>query len=204
MPLTVALKSEFFKGNWLFSQLALRKSLRIKRLLNTRTGVFRKDCVGAGARPGQTFLWIILLSDSEGRRACLRASLSIWRDRHFNETDLALRQQTESDELLALSLSLSLIQLTKEMRQGFSPTCDLLTPKGIWPESGRYSIFLVCFFSFNPYGRVPGCFIGFSVLVSPSPNSRFFITVVVEVNWSEVEKNERRVCFALDCTKQAY
>ncbi len=63
VPLTVALKSEFFKGNWLFLLLDLCKSLRIKGLLNTRTG----DCVGAGARPGQTFLWIILLSDSEGK-----------------------------------------------------------------------------------------------------------------------------------------
>ncbi len=140
VPLTVALNSEFFKGNWLFLQLDLCKSLRIKRLLNTRTGVFRKDCVGAGARPGQTSLWIILLSDSEGRRACFRASLSIWRDCHFN--DRPCIAPTDGIRWIVLSL----IQFTKEMRRGFSRTCDLLTPKGIWPESGRYSIFLVCFF----------------------------------------------------------
>ncbi len=124
------------------------------------------------------------------RRACLRASLSIWRDCHFNETDLALHQQTVSDELF------SLIQFTKEMRRGFSRTCDLLTPKGIWPESGRYSIFLVCFFFFNPYGRVPGCFNGFSVLVSTSP-----IPVLYNRSGrSEVEKNERTVCFGLQAS----
>lgn len=97
------LKLDFFKGNWLFLQLDLCKSLQIKHLLNTGTGVLRKDCVGAGARRGQTFLWIILLSDSEGRRARLRASLSIWWDCHFNETDLALCQQTVSDESFSLS-----------------------------------------------------------------------------------------------------
>lgn len=36
---------------------------------------------------------------------------------------------------------------------------------------------------------MPGCFNGFSVLVSTSPTPVFFTTVVVEVKWSEMEKN---------------
>lgn len=197
MPLTVALKSEFFKWNWLFLQLDLGKSLRIKRLLNSRTGVFRKDCVGAGARPGQTFLWIILLSDSEGRRACLCASLSIWRDCHFNETDLALHQQTVSDELFSLSSS-SQRKWDKVLAE---PVIYLLLK--VFDPSLVDTLFSSYAFSpLIPTAMCQGALMAFLSLSQPL-RLPFYTTVVVEVKWSEMEKNKRRICFGLDCTKQA-
>ncbi len=135
----------------------------------------------------ELFCWVT----AKERRACLRASLSIWRDCHFNETDLALHQQTVSDEWFSLSSSSQ-----KEMRRGFSRTCDLLTPKGIWPESGRYSIFLVSFFFFNPYDRVPGCLMA-SLSLSQPLRFPFFTN---RSDRSEVDKNERTVCFGLQAS----
>lgn len=164
MPLTVALKSEFFKGNWLFLQLDLRKSLRIKHLLNTRTEVFRKDCVGAGARPA------------------LRASLSIWRDCHFNETDLALHQQTVSDELFSLSSS-SQRKWDKVLAE---PVIYLLL-KVFDPNLVDTLFSSYAFSSLIPSAMCQGTLMAFLSLSQPL-RLPFFTTVVVEVKWSEMEK----------------
>ncbi len=147
--------------------------------------------MGAGARPGQTFLWIILLSDSEGKEervSVLRLA--------SDETVTLMRQTLHCTNRRYQMNGFLSHPVHKEMRRGFSRTCDLLTPKGICPESGRYSIFLVSFFFFNPYDRVPGCFNGFSVLVSTSP-----IPVLYNRSGrSEVDKNERTVCFGLQAS----
>ncbi len=178
VPLTVALKSEFFKGNWLFLLLDLSKSLRIKRLLNTRTG----DCVGAGARPGQTFLWIILLSDSEGKEervSVLRLA--------SDETVTLMRQTLHcTNRRYQMNCSLSSSSQRKWDEGLAEPVIYLLLK--VFDPSLVDTLFSSCAFSsLIPTAVCQGALMA-SLSLSQPLRFPFFTTVVVEVKWKRMKE----------------
>lgn len=175
VPLTVALKSEFFKGNWLFLQLDLCKSLRIKRLLNTRTGVFRKDCVGAGDPVKHLFeLFCWVTAKEEERVSVLRLASD---ETVTLMTDLALHQQTVSDELFSLSSS----SQRKWDEVLAEPVIYLLLK--VFDTSLVDTLFSsYAFSSLIPTAVCQGALMAFLSLSQPL-RLPFFTTVVVEVKW---------------------
>ncbi len=116
------------------------------------------------------------------RRACLRASLSIWRDCHFNETDLALHQQTVSDELFSLSSSSQ-----RKWDEGLAEPVIYLLLK-VFDPSLVDTLFSSCAFSsLIPTTVCQGALMA-SLSLSQTLRFPFFTTVVVEVKWKRMKE----------------